>query len=43
MGLIKCPSCGCAVDVHVMNFTTLIGPPAVECHWCGKVVETDRM
>ena len=26
-----------------MHFTTLIGPPAVECHWCGEVVGTARI
>jgi hypothetical protein len=41
--LLKCPSCKCAVDVHVLGFTSLLGPQAVLCHWCGTAVRTDRM
>jgi hypothetical protein len=39
----KCPACNCAVDVHIMHLTSLLGPGAVECHWCGTAVQTDRM
>jgi hypothetical protein len=41
--LNKCPSCNCAVDSHIMHLTSLLGPGAVKCHWCGTTVQTDRM
>ena len=41
--IVKCPSCGKRVDVHIMSITSLIGPAAVECFWCGKVVNIDRI
>jgi hypothetical protein len=39
----KCPSCNCAVDVHILFLSSLLGPRAVVCHWCGTVVQTDRI
>jgi hypothetical protein len=40
---VRCPSCNCAVDVHVLFLTSLLGPPAVACHRCGTAVPTDRI
>jgi hypothetical protein len=40
---VRCPSCNSAVDVHFLFLTSLLGPPAVVCHWCGTVVPTDRI
>jgi len=42
VGIVKCPSCNCAVDFHVLNYSSLLGPTAVECHWCGTIVGSDR-
>jgi hypothetical protein len=40
---VKCPQCTCAVDGHFFSLTSLLGPAAVECHWCGTVVPTGRI
>jgi|SRR5579872_998745 len=40
---VKCPACNCAVDAHVLSISSVLGPPAVVCHWCGGVVATGRM
>ncbi len=41
--LAKCIRCNVAVDQHVMDFSTQLGPPEIECHWCGARVATGRM
>jgi hypothetical protein len=43
VGFVKCRKCSVAVDAHVMNFTSLLGPRLVTCHWCGATVQTDRI
>lgn len=39
----RCPACRSGVDVNFFSLTTLLGPPTVLCHWCGKPVAVHRL
>jgi hypothetical protein len=41
--LVKCPRCNVAVDIHWGDLSTNLGPPAVQCRWCGASAATDRI
>jgi hypothetical protein len=43
MHFYKCGKCNSAVDLRIFGFSSILGPPAVNCPWCKEPVQTERL